>query len=323
MSYRNVAIIVEWENALLAELERPKEMLRRLQDQAIAFAQREGCRFHLVIAYNAHDVDIAVPQGAVDDCIEEESWPGTVTFMDAGDRHYYALKTHAVAQRDEDLIVFVDSDVVPEEGWLEALLTPFQNPEVQIVGGNTYLDTPDATGKAFALFWFFKPQRSLPQLSTRRSFFANNLAIRKATFEAHPFPEAQAYRGQCNEMARALIKDGIAIHSAGAAWMSHPAPNGVSHILNRAAAKGFDNVYWNRQRKAGWLKASPIGAVFRLLRTVLQLPSRVVSRNRDLHFGLTGGVLGALRGIGYALIVFLSELVSWIAPRFVKRHVTV
>ncbi|WP_460274953.1 glycosyltransferase [Celeribacter sp. ULVN23_4] len=323
MSFQDVAVIVEWENALLAELARPKEMLRRLQAQAVPFAQREGCRFHLVIAYNPEDVDVAVPQGAVAECIDAESWPGTVSFLNAGDRHYYALKNHAVAQRSEDMILFVDSDVIPEEGWLEALLTPFHDPQVQVVGGNTYMDVSDAAGQAFSLFWFFKPQRDLPDLADRRTFFANNLAIRKATFDAHPFPEAGAYRGQCNEMARALSRDGIAIKSAGKAWMSHPAPNGMGHFLNRAAAKGFDNVYWSRQRKVGWLKASPIGALFRLLRSLVQLPQRIWARNRVLRLGVSGGALGALGGLSYTVIVFLSELVSWIAPGFVKRHVSV
>lgn len=53
------------------------------------------------------------------------------------------------------MIVFLDSDVIPEEGWLAGLLRAFRNPAVQVVCGGTYISLEGLYSKTVALFWFF------------------------------------------------------------------------------------------------------------------------------------------------------------------------
>ena len=50
---------------------------------------------------------------------------------------------------------FLDSDVVPEPGWLDRLLDALAGPGVEVVAGGTYVEPVGLVGKTFALTWFF------------------------------------------------------------------------------------------------------------------------------------------------------------------------
>jgi hypothetical protein len=52
--------------------------------------------------------------------------------------------------------LFLDSDVIPQAGWLKFLLGSLDNnPAVEVVAGNTFLDLSDFMGRAMALSWLF------------------------------------------------------------------------------------------------------------------------------------------------------------------------
>ena len=68
---------------------------------------------------------------------------------------YYQLKNESVKRATGVILVFLDSDVIPEPDWLDQLLGAFTEPDVQIVGGNSYIEAASVYSRAFALWWFF------------------------------------------------------------------------------------------------------------------------------------------------------------------------
>ena len=44
-------------------------------------------------------------------------------------------RNSGIAKADGEVVVFLDDDARPEPRWLELMLTPFEDPRVQIVGG--------------------------------------------------------------------------------------------------------------------------------------------------------------------------------------------
>ena len=106
-------------------------------------------------------------------------------------------KNIGAARARGEVIVFLDSDVIPEEGWLASLLQALSNLDVGVVGGNTYIAHEDLNGKAFALFWFFPLREARGGLWRDPHFFANNVAFRAEVFRAHSFPPLGTFRGQC------------------------------------------------------------------------------------------------------------------------------
>jgi hypothetical protein len=71
--------------------------------------------------------------------------------VDGGE--YYELKNAGARKAIGDVIVFLDSDVIPEPGWLARLIEPFADEDVGVVAGNSYLDPQGFYGKTFALAW--------------------------------------------------------------------------------------------------------------------------------------------------------------------------
>jgi hypothetical protein len=315
-----ISIIVEWENTLLAEMRRPIEMLRRLQEQAAAIHSDSGTTFELLIAFNDEDIDESIPLKVVKGSLNMEKWPGEISFERATGCHYYELKNYAADRAKGDIIIFLDSDVVPEDGWLGSLLSRFEDETVKFVAGNTYMSTEDFIGKCFAVFWTFRPRQPLPDKHVRPSFYANNIAFRRQFFLENKFPVEHCYRGQCGALAKQLRNKGLQILHDGRAWVSHPAPNGFSHFVTRAIAKGHDNVFWSR-RKHGALAASPAGAMARFLSNIGTTLFRMVTRSPKIGIGPIEAICGAAVGFAYHSIVFVSELVAFFSPQLIRRHI--
>lgn len=317
---QKVSIIIEWENTLLAEMNRPMEMLRRLGTQVEKVHAERNTDFELLVAFNDEDIEESIPRQIVLDTIDPKSWAGTIKFQCATGRHYYELKNFAADKAEGNVIIFLDSDVVPDDGWLSSMLSSLDDPEIQFVAGNTYMSTEDFIGKCFAVFWIFKPRQPFSDKHIRSSFYANNIAFRKAFFLQNKFPVEACYRGQCGALASSLKGNGFQIVHHGRAWVSHPAPNGFSHFVARAAAKGHDNVYWNRKKHGSWA-ASPIGAVARFVANLGTVLFRMISRPAKIGVGPISALGGAIVGAAYHSIVFSSEIVSFFNPRFIRRNI--
>lgn len=238
-----VSVIIEWENVLLAEQERCVAMLTRLRQQIL----ESGQAVEVLVGFNPGQAERAVVTTAVARYLSNPDDQGrsvACRVVDGRDLHYYQLKNLCARLASGELIVFLDSDVIPEPGWLVAIMATFaEHPDAMVVAGHTYLDPVDLLSRAFALGWFFPLRAQVPGLTRdARHFFANNVAFRHYIFSAHPFPDMPdgMTRGACVQLAATLRRENVAIWRQTAAQTSHPAPNGPVHFITRGLAQGRD-----------------------------------------------------------------------------------
>jgi hypothetical protein len=152
---------------------------------------------------------------------------------------YYELKNAGIARADGEVIVLLDSDAVPEAGWLQALLAPLAQPDVLIVNGHTYLGFSDLISRTLALIWVFPLREHDERFSQRRSLNANNCAFRAAAFGPSPFPIDNGFKVGCTKFVRRLDEQGIRMHRV-AAYAQHAPLTGWRFLLWRALVTGRD-----------------------------------------------------------------------------------
>ena len=156
---------------------------------------------------------------------------------------YYEQKNLGARRARGDLVIFVDSDVVPEPEWLERLLTAFDDPDVEVCGGTTYIVADDWYGRTFALTWVFGLRTSDGAVRVGERFWANNVALRHELVARYPFPEDPRLRGPCGDLARQLREDGHTIWIHPGARVAHPPPP-PRRFARRAVTHGH-SAFWN------------------------------------------------------------------------------
>jgi hypothetical protein len=318
-----ISVVIEWENAKLSDLRRAERMLARLGAQMGEAARTRGLTAELIVLYDSDAIDPAVPGAAVASQIDAAAWPGTIRIVPAPGRRYYEQKNKGARLASGDIVVFLDSDVVPEVGWLEGLLAALDDPEVAVVGGETYHATDTFHDKLFAAFWTFPTRRPPRGLYRYRHFYANNLAVRREIFLANPFPAAPAFRGQCSALARSLRGQGIPIHRQGDSCVSHPPPNGARAFFVRALCQGHDAVYWKGQGRLALLHANPAASLLRFFRHLGQVVVKVATRARTVGLGPLGALAAIGVGLGYYLCKLAGEMVALVAPGAIRNNLSV
>jgi hypothetical protein len=176
--------------------------------------------------------------------------------------------------------------------------------------------------RLFAAFWLFEDRKSDPSLRLTKGFYANNLAFRADEIRAHLFPQADCYRGQCAAPTRALRAAGTPMHRQGASHVSHPPPDGLSHLLVRAICHGYDTALWRRAKGRSALRNTPISSVLQFFGHVAKLGANIV-RHRRRRLGTLGALLAFALTLACYAVKLLGEIVSHFAPRFVRRTFSV
>ncbi|HZP83717.1 MAG TPA: glycosyltransferase [Chthonomonadaceae bacterium] len=256
MKPQTVAVIIEWENARLSKMARSRAMLRQLAQQAHqlfetassgagrpepAFLSQICAPLHVIILYPEGETEADTLTALLSETIRPDDPAICLRLLPVSGQHYYQIKNTGAQVAESDLLIFLDSDVIPEENWLVNLLSAFADPQVQVVGSNVYMDTSTLYARAFALGWFFELRRPDGPLQTRRSFYANSVAFRKPLFVRYGFPTIEGTsRGSCRALGQKLTEEGIPIFYSPSAHINHPAPNGWGHFFLRGIAEGRD-----------------------------------------------------------------------------------
>ena len=229
---------------------------------------------------------------------------------------HYALKNFGVTHATGEIVVFVDSDVIPEAGWLSGLVTPLADETIQLIGGNTYVDATGLYSKAVALTWIFPLRQTETAIRTADRFFANNFAARRALLAAHPFPinEGSA-RGACLALSRSLTALGVTIYRNPAAQAAHPAPNGMAHFIARAIAHGRDHCAYAAPTERG-MRPVTRHFYYEMRRAV----TAVRRRRAAVQLTRAGVPLAAAIGAGYYVLGLTGSLATRIHPDFMKRR---
>ena len=165
---------------------------------------------------------------------------------------YYPLKSFGAARASGDVLLFVDSDVLPEEGWLAHLLGSFARPDIDVVTGQTYVAPTGVVGRAFALGWTYELRdRSGRLLRNPAKVYANNIAFRAEVFRRVDFRAVgRRSRGAVTLLRRDLDRLGVPIWENRMARVDHPPPTSVRHMVVRALAHGRDHYMRDSERRA-------------------------------------------------------------------------
>lgn len=320
---KKVGVIVEWDNARLSDVDRAREMLRRVTVQAGEVAAQSGYKFELLLIYDPDEIPDEVPTTVTAGCVDRTLFPGDVRVIQAPSLSYYDQKNFGVSQTDADVIVFIDSDVVPDQGWLKQLLDAIENDGAEVVGGETYLTTDNFYERLCAAFWNFDVQRGGQGMYETRNFYANNVALKRSVCERFPFEDAETFRGQCADLAKKLRSNGIKLYRVRSATVSHPPPEGAKHFIHRAICQGHDALLNDKIRKHSLLGSSPLGSLFRFGRSLAKAPARIWSRRRQAKLGAVGMVSAFALSTAYSGLMLLGELATFISPKLVRQNFSI
>ncbi|MBZ9859402.1 glycosyltransferase [Mesorhizobium sp. CA12] len=153
---------------------------------------------------------------------------------------YYDLKNNGIPSCEGSVLVFLDSDTVPERNWLSTLLKPFvDQPETICVNGHTYLSYDDFFSRTFALIWFFPMAEGDERFASKRALNANNIAFRHDWISSHPFPAHNGFKVSCTLLMHQLWSEGHKIVNVDAR-VHHYSPRGWGFFFWRALVTGRD-----------------------------------------------------------------------------------
>ncbi len=110
-------IAVEWENVQLADKARCWEMLGRLSrqiDEVYAAEPGRGA-FELLLLYDNHEVGEAAVRANVEKYFAADAPACQLRFVAAPGLNYYEQKNRGAELARGEIVVYIDSDVIPEE----------------------------------------------------------------------------------------------------------------------------------------------------------------------------------------------------------------
>ena len=311
----SISFIVEWENAKLSELDRAKSMLNVISSQASELGTPRDGMHEIIVLFDADEINKSDLEAFVIDAINPNA-DIDLRFEEGGDREYYDQKNFGAMLARSDWLVFIDSDVIPEENWLRDLVMARRNSNAVIIGGETYVSQETIFERAFGAFWFFPKRREGEGTYSSDRFFANNFIVERQTFIDNPFPESALVRGQCWLLAKRIVGQGHTIEICRSARVEHPAPNGGLHFFKRALIDGHDKWVMDRElasHDAHHVSTSPLGRLRSDLRTAFR---NIGQKDESLELNFLGRNAARFLAITY---YGLSAMGQMAAPVFPKR----
>ena len=217
-----LSVIVELDNLLHGEVSRAQAMFDRLGRQIREIDELRG-RVEILAPYDEDELAAHEAEGIVGPVATSADLP--VELVPARGLRYYELKNEGARRAGGEILLFVDSDVLPEEGWLRQLLDPFQDDQIDVVAGNSYVDRDTFYARAFALGWYFPPRLADGPLIEIPTGFVNTIAMRRRVFEKYPFPEDPTlYMNQGAIWAETVSRNGVRTYLNPRAQVAHPPP---------------------------------------------------------------------------------------------------
>ena len=316
--YPGISVIMEWENAKLSEADRAREMLRCVSDQVSALKECFADSPEVIILHDPDAMDGDALRQFVDSACNLGS-VADIRIEKARGLEYYEQKNLGATLATRPWLCFIDSDVIPEDGWLETLLEARRTSNAVIVGGQTYVEPITLTDRAFALFWFFPPRSSATEPYESDRFFANNFMIERETFLRAPFPDSELVRGRCYVLADQFRRAGERIEICPAARVSHPPPNGIGHFLKRAVIDGHDSWVMDRTLTTD---RDTRPSLFPLRSAKWNVSNAFASINagaEHMELGFAGRLFAKGLATVYYGLAMLGQIMSPLAPSFVRR----
>jgi glycosyltransferase involved in cell wall biosynthesis len=325
-----LSVIIEWENILLAEAKRCRAMLRELGAQIVDLrtgdpelsTQLGGIEFpvEILVMFDPLNVSRSSIEQTINQNLIGDADGRVCRLIPVPGGTYYTLKNEGARQASGDLVVMLDSDVVPQSGWLRALLKPFIDPAVQVVGGHSYLSTDSIIAKTLALSWFFPLHQAERSVTPKPHFFANNVAFRRQVLLENPFPMLSGTnRGACAVLAKQLFELGMPAHINTAAEVEHPPPYGFVRLIRRAFAQGRDELL-SLRRSAPPRKLTLLRSVGRAWRNWGRGIRNLTMRRHQVGLSLVELPASVCIVTAYYGCYFLGDLGTRTFPKYMQTH---
>lgn len=301
----DLSIAVEWDNVRLAGASRARRMLERLREEVLSL---DGWNTEVLLVHDGRPGDVVAAQRLLADAgaqIRVVSAPGC---------GYYELKNVGARDARGDVVLFVDCDVFPEEGWLSEMLRPFADSDVSVVAGATYMETDGLWGKSMAMASVFPARAEPGPVERTERFFANSLAMRRETAAAFPFPRvAGAARASCVVLARRLTESNVVVVVNPAARVGHPPPAGIGPALVRAFVHGRDSVLL---ADAG---VGPPATPWAVVRRIGRLAVSALHDRKKVGLSAVEAPIAAVMALAYHGVAAAGGLFARLAPERAAR----
>jgi glycosyltransferase involved in cell wall biosynthesis len=282
MSLPSFSLVIETANLSLADLDGLHDTLDSLAAQSVPM----GAANEVLLADSGD-----VPEEVLQRTLLAYPWVRLMR-MPQG-TGYEELKMAGATAATGTVIVFADGDCLFDRGWLEALLAPFADPAVQIVGGETAIDASGPYGLAVAIAASFPARSYAPAPYTSDRYHLNNVAFHRSVLEDVPIPSQRPCYRMSGLHAALLLHAGYTILRQPAARARHAAPNGARHFIWRFILIGYDGVVVprliahetgapriereQRRRTLKFLRFWTVQAEAKLTDAIRRRPSRLIS----------------------------------------------
>jgi glycosyltransferase involved in cell wall biosynthesis len=223
-------VAIETANLSVADLDGLRVTLDALSAQTVPITQARE-----VLLTDSGDV----PTDMLEQLLRDYPWVRALRLPRG--TGYEELKSAAVEASTGDVIVYADGDCYYEPVWLEAILAPFADPSVAIVGGETNIDSAGPYGLAMAIAFSFTASTSSGLYRSDRYHF-NNVAFRRPVLQRIPVPTRRPCYRMTGLHAAALQAGGYTIWRTPHARVRHAPPNGFTHFMWRFLLFGHDGV---------------------------------------------------------------------------------
>jgi hypothetical protein len=238
-----VTIVIEWENAIDVEDKWTRAAMAALERELAEVAPRMAQKPRITYLYDKGAVEPGTIEKALETTAPKIRELAEVEIIPTDGLTYYKLKNFGISRARTDISIMLDSDAAPQPGWLENLLKPFADPEIQAVGGFTVLGYDDFLSKTFALSWIFNLRDEREKTVKRHKIHANNCAVRTDFFRDNPFPDLPAFKKQCGFWLRDLSQRGYRYVRTADAMTVHAPHPGYKFLVWRAWTMGMDRDY--------------------------------------------------------------------------------
>ena len=235
-----MTIVIEWENPIDVDEEWPRASARALADELGRYGGGAAGRPTVLYLYDATVIERAEIEAVLHEVAPDLGERARVDFAPTEGLTYYALKNRGARLAETELVVLLDSDSMPQPGWLAGLVAPFADPEIMVTGGATSLVAQDLVSRAMALCWIFDLPSEHASRPDRMTLHVNNCAIRTAFFRENPFPATEAFKKQCGIWLADVRRRGFGFVRATDALCLHAPHSGLRFVLWRGMQSGFD-----------------------------------------------------------------------------------
>ncbi len=308
-----VSVIIEMENArtlcwgivgrLFAELAPQIEAYRELRGDGFAAEVIIVCEGTAEDAEELSDaIRSASPELATASDLSFESVPGG---------RYFELKNRGIRASTGDVVILLDSDIVPEKNWLSSLLAPFEAGEAVVVNGHTHLGHDSFLSRTLALTWCFPLRDHDARFANRRALNANNCAFAGDWIRRQPFTIDNGFKVSCSELMNRFFASGGEMVRV-PAYAQHAPLAGWRFLAWRAAVTGRDADRKTHRFKNASRSERFIAALKFWLKMELRVLRRVLGHWRKVEMPVWE--LPAALSVGFAF--YLISLANQLAATF-------